>query len=56
MKILITSTPATGLFNPLLAIGRILIAAGHEVAVLTGSAFRQRIEALERSSIHCLRR
>ncbi len=44
MKILITSTPATGLFNPLLAIGRILIAAGHEVAGLTGSAFRQRIE------------
>ena len=37
MKILITSTPATGLFNPLLAIGRILIAAGHEVAGVTGS-------------------
>jgi MGT family glycosyltransferase len=46
MKILIASTPASGLFNPLLAIGRILIAAGHEVAGLTGSAFRQRVEGI----------
>ncbi len=35
MKILIASTPATGHLNPLLAIGRILIAEGHEVVGLT---------------------
>jgi MGT family glycosyltransferase len=44
MKILITSTPATGHLNPLLAVGRILIAEGHEVAFLSGSALRSRIE------------
>jgi hypothetical protein len=31
MKILIASTPATGHLNPLLAIGHILIAEGHQV-------------------------
>jgi UDP:flavonoid glycosyltransferase YjiC (YdhE family) len=35
MKILIASTPATGHLNPLLAVGRILIAEGHEVAFLS---------------------
>ena len=44
MKILIASTPATGHLNPLLAIGCILIAEGHEVAFLSGSALRGRIE------------
>jgi MGT family glycosyltransferase len=44
MKILIASTPATGHLNPLLAIGRILIAEGHEVVGLSGSAFRERFE------------
>jgi MGT family glycosyltransferase len=44
MKILIASTPATGHLNPLLAIGRILMAEGHEVVGLTGSALRDRIE------------
>ncbi len=44
MKILIASTPATGHLNPLLAVGRILIAEGHEVAFLSGSALRSRIE------------
>jgi MGT family glycosyltransferase len=44
MKILITSTPTTGHLNPLLAVGRILIAEGHEVAFLSGSALRSRIE------------
>ncbi len=44
MKILIASTPATGHLNPLLAIGHILVAEGHEVVGLTGSAFRERIE------------
>jgi hypothetical protein len=45
MKILIASTPATGHLNPLLAIGHILIAENHEVIGLSGSAFRERIEA-----------
>src|SRR5882672_985979 len=46
MKILIASTPLTGHLNPLLAIGRILIAEGHEVVGLTGSALRERIEGI----------
>ena len=45
MKILIASTPATGHLNPLLAIARILVAENHEIAFLTGTAFRARIEA-----------
>jgi UDP:flavonoid glycosyltransferase YjiC (YdhE family) len=45
MKILIASTPATGHLNPLLAITRILSAEGHEIAFLTGSVFRSRIES-----------
>src|ERR1700738_3776973 len=44
MKILIASTPLTGHLNPLLAIGRILIAEGHEVVGLSGNALRERIE------------
>jgi UDP:flavonoid glycosyltransferase YjiC (YdhE family) len=46
MKVLIASTPATGHLNPLLAIGCILIAEGHEVVGLSGSALRGRIEAI----------
>ncbi|MDB5611028.1 MAG: glycosyltransferase [Bradyrhizobium sp.] len=46
MKILIASTPATGHLNPLLAIGRVLIAEGHEVAFLSGSVLRSRIEGI----------
>jgi MGT family glycosyltransferase len=42
----IASTPATGHLNPLLAIGRILIAEGHEVVGLTGTALRDRIEGI----------
>ena len=45
MKILFASTPATGHLNPLLAITRILLAEGHEITFLTGSAFRARIES-----------
>jgi UDP:flavonoid glycosyltransferase YjiC (YdhE family) len=44
MKILIASTPATGHLNPLLAIGRFLIAEGHEIVGLSGSALRDRVE------------
>jgi UDP:flavonoid glycosyltransferase YjiC (YdhE family) len=46
MKILLASTPATGHLNPLLAIGRILIGAGHQVVGLSGNAFRDRIESI----------
>ncbi|MBC9878650.1 glycosyltransferase [Bradyrhizobium sp. INPA01-394B] len=45
MKILITSTPATGHLNPLLAITQILLEDRHEIAFLTGSAYRARVEA-----------
>src|SRR5260221_5748602 len=46
MKILIASTPGTGHLNPLLAIGRILIAEGHEVVGLSCNALRERIEGI----------
>ena len=46
MKILIASTPATGHLNPLLAIVCLLIAEGHEVAFLSGSVPRSRIEGI----------
>jgi len=46
MKILIASTPATGHLNPLLAIGRFLIAEGHKVAFLSGTVLRSRIESI----------
>ena len=46
MKIVLASTPSMGHLNPLLAIGRILIAEGHEVVGLTGSALRDRIEGI----------
>lgn len=46
MKILIASTPATGHLNPLLAIGHTLIGEGHELAFLSGSVLRGRIEAI----------
>jgi UDP:flavonoid glycosyltransferase YjiC (YdhE family) len=45
MKVLLCSTPATGHLNPLLAITRMLTDAGHEVMILSGSAFRDRITA-----------
>ncbi|TNC12979.1 glycosyltransferase family 1 protein [Methylobacterium terricola] len=45
MKVLLCSTPATGHLNPLLAIARMLAEDGHEVMVLSGSAFRDRIVA-----------
>lgn len=53
MKILIASTPATGHLNPLLAITRFLMAEGHEIAFLSGTALRGRIEA-SGASFHAL--
>jgi UDP:flavonoid glycosyltransferase YjiC (YdhE family) len=46
VRILISSTPAMGHLNPLLTIGRILIAEGHEVVGLSGSALRESIEGI----------
>jgi UDP:flavonoid glycosyltransferase YjiC (YdhE family) len=46
MKVLIASTPLTGHLNPLLAIGHILIAEGHEVVGLSGTLLRRRIEGI----------
>src|SRR6202045_290945 len=46
MKVLIASTPGTGHLNPLLAIGRILIAEGHEIVGLSCNALRERIEGI----------
>jgi MGT family glycosyltransferase len=44
MKILMTSTPAIGHINPMLAIGRVLMSDGHELSVLSGTWLRDRIE------------
>jgi MGT family glycosyltransferase len=45
MKILVASTPAIGHLNPMLAVARVLMSDGHEVAIYTASAFRARVEA-----------
>jgi len=44
MKILMASTPAAGHINPMLAIGRVLMAGGHELVCLSGTWLRDRIE------------
>ena len=44
MRVVIASMPAAGHINPVAAIGRILIAEGHEVIGLSGNAFRKRFE------------
>src|SRR5580698_4766205 len=46
MKVLIAALPLTGHINPMLSIGRILMAEGHEVVVLSGSTMRKRIEGI----------
>jgi MGT family glycosyltransferase len=46
MKVLLVSTPAMGHLNPLLSVGRILIADGHEVVGLSSTYLRDRIEAI----------
>jgi UDP:flavonoid glycosyltransferase YjiC (YdhE family) len=45
MKILLASALGAGHINPILAVGRILLAEGHEIAMLSGRAYRERIEA-----------
>ena len=44
VKILVASTPAAGHLNPILAVSKILKAAGHEVVGLTGTWLRDRVE------------
>jgi MGT family glycosyltransferase len=44
MKILVASVPSIGHLNPLLAVSKILIAAGHDVVGLTGTTLRDRVE------------
>jgi UDP:flavonoid glycosyltransferase YjiC (YdhE family) len=46
MRIVIAATPAAGHVNPVAAIGRILVAEGHDVVALSGNAFRQRFEGI----------
>jgi MGT family glycosyltransferase len=46
MKALLVSTPAMGHLNPMLGIGRILVADGHEVMGLTSNYLRDRVEAI----------
>jgi hypothetical protein len=46
MKIVIATTPAPGHVNPMLGIARTLLAEGHEVVALTGSAFQDRVEGM----------
>jgi MGT family glycosyltransferase len=45
MKVLLASIPATGHFNPLLVVARILKNAGHEPAIYTSKLFRDKTEA-----------
>jgi UDP:flavonoid glycosyltransferase YjiC (YdhE family) len=44
MKILLSSIPATGHFNPILVAARILKEAGHDPAIYTSVVFRDNIE------------
>jgi UDP:flavonoid glycosyltransferase YjiC (YdhE family) len=53
MRIVIASTPTAGHVNSVAAIGRILIAEGHEVIGLSGRAFRSRFEGMG-ASFHAL--
>jgi UDP:flavonoid glycosyltransferase YjiC (YdhE family) len=46
VRVLLASTPATVHLDPLLSIGRILMTAGHEVAVLTSGKFRRNVEEI----------
>lgn len=46
MKIIITSVPLLGHLNAVLAVGRMLVDAGHEVVGLSATHFRHRIEAI----------
>ena len=53
MKILIASMPATGHVNPMLAIARILMTDGHEVAIIRDRLFAPASKLPVRSSSRC---
>jgi UDP:flavonoid glycosyltransferase YjiC (YdhE family) len=44
MKIILAAAPAAGHLNPILSVARLLVDAGHDVAVISASAFKSRIE------------
>ncbi len=46
MRVILAGTPMVGHLNPLLSIGRLLVADGHEVIGHTASAHRRRFEAV----------
>jgi MGT family glycosyltransferase len=46
MKALLVSTPAMGHLNPVLGVGRILVADGHEVMGMSSTFLRDRVEAI----------
>jgi MGT family glycosyltransferase len=46
MRIVLASTPAAGHVNPVAAIGRVLVADGHNALGLSGNAFRKRFECV----------
>jgi UDP:flavonoid glycosyltransferase YjiC (YdhE family) len=46
MRIVVASTPAAGHVDPIVAIGRLLLADGHAVIGLSGNAFRKRFDAI----------
>jgi UDP:flavonoid glycosyltransferase YjiC (YdhE family) len=46
MRIVVAATPAAGHVNPIAAIGRILVADGHDVVALSGKAFAKRFEGI----------
>jgi MGT family glycosyltransferase len=46
MKFLLAATPLTGHVNPILSIGRILVAQGHSVTFMTSSTMRDKVEQI----------
>lgn len=46
MRIILAAQPTTGHVNPILGIARLLVRAGHEAIVYTGSVFRDRVTAV----------
>jgi UDP:flavonoid glycosyltransferase YjiC (YdhE family) len=51
MKFLLAATPLSGHVNPILSIGRILIAQGHSVVFTTGTTMREKVEQIGASFV-----
>ena len=45
MRVLFTTQPGTGMFNPLIPVARALVGAGHDVAFACAACFRPDVEA-----------